>query len=187
MTDTKEKELKELMLAALNGDQIAYKKFLEQTCQVLRGFLSNIFSSNQRSKEKVDDLVQETLIAIHRKRDLYSKDMAILPWIHAIARYRMIDQMRADARRPKGVEWDYKVEALTATELQDHSSDQGDALLEGLTEKQKLIVRLAKVDEVPLAEIALSQKMSLSAVKVCIHRAIHVMRENVEKKAANGD
>jgi RNA polymerase sigma-70 factor (ECF subfamily) len=60
--------------------------------------------------------------------------------------------------------------------------DSGEEILEGLSERQKDILRLAKVEEMPLAEIAVRQGMSLSAVKVTIHRSVQAIRKNFRKE-----
>jgi RNA polymerase sigma-70 factor (ECF subfamily) len=172
-----EEELKGLMLAAVTGDTHSYESFLQKVAQLLKPR----FIRMSRSVEKADDLIQDVLISIHRKRDLYKVEMPILPWVNAIAKHRFIDSIRSESRRPSTVVWEEDFENLAAEEV-EVSQESGEALLEGLSDRQKEILTLAKVEEVPLAEIAQKFDMSLSAVKVSVHRSIKSIREGRHKK-----
>jgi len=173
----REDQLKKLFLLAKENDEQAYQALLKDISELLRVYLMKMMSPKIRSKERAEDLVQEILITIHRKRDLYSVDHPFLPWVYAIAKYRFIDSLRADARAPELVEWseqqDTRVFLPTAHRADQESADE---LLAGLTEQQKAILTMAKVDEVPLKEIAIHFKMSVSAVKVTIHRVLKNLR-----------
>lgn len=183
--DQKEKELKELMLLSLEGDKVAYEKFLKEVNFLLKSFLHKTLGSKQKSKIAVDDLIQDTLISIHKKRDLFKKDMAVLPWIFSIARYRMIDVIRSESRRPTH-EWNYESEYLTATEFQEHMPASGEELLEGISVQNKEILLMAKVEDIPLAEIAEKKNISLSAVKVSIHRSLNTIRKRLQNDKGSG-
>jgi RNA polymerase sigma-70 factor (ECF subfamily) len=167
------------MMSALEGNSSAYEDFLGQTAGVVRSFLTHSLGSRFSSSERIDDVVQEVLISIHRKRDLYKPDMPILPWIRAIAKYRFIDHLRTEKRHPHQVEWDEAVENSLGIEAPSHGTDSGEELLDGLTDRQKEILRLAKIEEMPLADIAKKQGMSLSAVKVTIHRSVQAIRKRL--------
>jgi DNA-directed RNA polymerase specialized sigma24 family protein len=47
----------------------------------------------------VEDLVQECLLAMHNQRHTYQSDQPLTAWVHAIARYKMIDLLRAKSVR----------------------------------------------------------------------------------------
>jgi RNA polymerase sigma-70 factor (ECF subfamily) len=173
------------MLLALKGNSSAYEEFLGKTTEVVRSFLTHSSSTRFSSPERIEDVIQEVLVSIHRKRDLYRPEMAILPWIRAIAKYRFIDHLRSEKRHPSQVEWtesNAEIENAAAVDAPSHGVDSGEELLEGLTDRQKEIVLLAKVDEIPLAEIAKQKNMSLSAVKVTVHRSVQAMRKNFRKE-----
>ena len=178
-----EKELQALMVSALQGDTAAYELFLKKVSESLRSLLTHLMRPRGLSPDRVEDLLQDSLFAIHRKRDLYRADQPILPWIRAIARHRFIDQWRSEARRPSFVEWDEAFERFAVTEPLPLESEQrdhaqsADYLLAGLTDRQRQIVTLAKVDEIPLATIASKFGMTLSAVKVSVHRSLKKMRD----------
>ena len=169
--------LRELLLAGIAGDSASYQKFLEQVSELLRGFLMGALSPSQRSVERVEDLVQEVLLSIHRKRDLYRAEHPILPWLYAIARYKLIDSLRQEKVRPRGSVAIEDLENELFVEATEFLPDDGEHLLDGLSDRQKEIIRLAKVEEEPLAQIAAKLGMSLSAVKVSIHRSLQILRK----------
>jgi RNA polymerase sigma-70 factor (ECF subfamily) len=142
---------------------------------------------SKRSAEKVEELAQDILMSIHQKRSTYRPEMPILPWIYAVARYRLIDSIRQEARRPKTVVWDEAYEEIPDTRpaaaeslgLTPGAADV-EALLSGLNDRQREILVLSKVTGMPLADIASKMNMSLSAVKDTIHRTLRSIRKNRE-------
>lgn len=175
--------MREWLLLGLDGDKIAYERFLEKAATMIRGYLFNSMSAATRSAEKAEDLVQDVLVTIHRKKHLYRADMPILPWLFAIARYRLIDHVRAEKRRPSLVAWEEDFDPADPAPL-SLSVEQAfdlEQLLEGISARQREILLLAKVDRVPLAEIAERFDISLSAVKVTIHRALRKIRKSLAR------
>jgi RNA polymerase sigma-70 factor, ECF subfamily len=119
------------------------------------------------------------LLAIHQKRHTYRTDLPILPWIYTIARYRLIDSVRAARRVPISIPWE---EELTPTGGDDEPQDGLEKLeveraLGSLSPKQREALILSKVEGLPLADVAAKMKMSLSAVKVTIHRAMKTLKK----------
>ena len=168
-----------LLEKALAGDEKAYRTFLEQVAKSMRLFLARV--ARTTVPEKIEDLVQEVLLAVHKKRDLYRQGMPVMPWIRAIAKHRMIDSIRAEKRRPELVELSEEIERAFASDEPIETSYDIDALLECLDERQKQILKLAKVEELPLQEIAERLGISHSLVKVTIHRSIKKIRETVDE------
>src|SRR5262245_24763017 len=57
-----------LMRAATRGDASAYHRLLDELAPMLRGLASRGFAHHKLSPEDVEDVVQETLLALHLKR-----------------------------------------------------------------------------------------------------------------------
>jgi RNA polymerase sigma-70 factor, ECF subfamily len=167
------------MVRSLQGDNIAYETMLSRIAVMVRGYLFNSMGPAQRSDEKIEDLVQEVLLAIHRKKHLYRPDLPILPWLFAIARYKLIDQVRSEKRRPSLVDWDDTMDPIdsNANAAPDERVLELEELLDCLSPRQKTILIMAKANGVPLAEIAQKFGMTLSAVKVTVHRALNRVRQ----------
>ena len=83
-----EAELARLMRAALAGDDKAYTGFLQDAAGLVRGFARRRTGQGGIDPE---DVVQETLLAVHVKRHTWRADAAVTPWLYAIARHKLID------------------------------------------------------------------------------------------------
>src|SRR5690606_41131913 len=77
------------MRAALGGDEAAYSDFLHRVAAIVRGSARRKLARTGTGID-AEDIVQETLLAIHLKRHTWRPSEPILPWIFAIARYKFI-------------------------------------------------------------------------------------------------
>ncbi|MCO5793513.1 MAG: sigma-70 family RNA polymerase sigma factor [Blastomonas sp.] len=166
--------LRQLMLAAQAGDRQAYARLL-RACQT---WLTRYFA-RRIPPSQIDDLVQETLISVHRKRASYDGERAFLPWLAAIGRYRWIDHLRK-VYRASETELD---EALHAAPQDESVVDMlsVDALLLQLPDRQAEVIRLVKIAGYSISEAAARTGQSESLVKVNIHRGIRRMSAMIEK------
>ena len=182
-----EEELKGLFLESMLGNQASYERFLKKITVSLRSFLKR--SQKERmSDEKLEDLVQETLIAIHTKLSSYREDLPILPWVLSIAKNRMIDASRAEKRTWNLKAFDSEIENYfyppKDNDLTEHfsRSQEVELMLSKLSERQRQILFLAKAEQLSILEIAEKFKMSISAVKVTVHRAIGALRQRSRRQ-----
>lgn len=187
--------MKSLFLAGLRGDEKAYAEFLSLTGKLVRSNLrKTIPAAYSHARDLLEDLVQDVLLAVHQKRGTYRADYPILPWLFAIARHRWIDIARMISVRPEllaweKTDWDQIPDEVAREKIERHESQREAEmevanLLEELTPKQKQLIRLAKLEELPLNEVALRLGISLSSVKVGVHRAMMRLHEGTEKKKA---
>ena len=77
-----EERLREALVRALAGDAAAYHRFLGELGPHLRAFFRKRLA---RAPDEVEDLVQETLLAVHNQRHTYDPDQPLTAWVHAIA------------------------------------------------------------------------------------------------------
>ncbi len=166
--------LRDLFLRGLAGDAAAYRSFLLQLADHLRAFLGRrLFGW----PDDVEDLVQECLLAMHNQRHTYQSDQPLTAWVHAIARYKLIDLLRAKSGREAlhvPIDDELAVFAESATEASDARRDLG-GLLETLPERQRLPIVHVKIEGLSVAETARRTGMSESAVKVGIHRGLKAL------------
>jgi len=169
-----EAALRGLFLRGLDGDAKAYRDFLLQLSAHLRAFLGKrLFGW----PDEVEDLVQECLLAMHNQRHTYQSDQPLTAWVHAIARYKMIDLLRAKSVREdlhEPLDDDLAVFAESAQEASDAKRDLG-GLLETLPDRQRLPIVHVKIEGRSVAEAASLTGMSESAVKVGIHRGLKAL------------
>ncbi len=155
----------ELMVAAQKGDDRAYEQLMGE----LREWLSRYFRK-RLTWAAAEDATQEALLAIHIYKPRYQAKAPLKPWLSTIARFKWIDQLRADLRRPAKLE-----EADMAVD--DHGQAARAAiLLELLLSETKpaqaQVVRLVKLNGASVDEAASLTGQSPSLVKVNIHRVL---------------
>jgi len=172
-------QFKALMLAALAGDAAAYRSLLTALTPHLRAYYAKRLSR----RADAEDLVQETLIAIHVKRASYDPSLPFTAWLHAIARYKLIDHLRrSGVRRTLPIE---EAEAVVAEENVDAAEAARDVeqLLARLPEKKRALVRDVKIEGLSTAEAAAKTGLSESAVKVNVHRSLRKLAEIVRRRS----
>ena len=173
--ETSDGELKVLMIAALDGDGGAYRALLGD----LRLRLAAYFGRRlRRDADDVEDLVQETLIAIHTRRGTYDRGQALTPWVYAIARYKLIDHYRRSGRRVF-VPLDDAAGELRVTDQSAAVDARRDVekALASLPERTRVLLRNLKIDELSVAETAARAGMSEGAVKVAAHRGLRALMD----------
>jgi len=167
-----EAHLRALLLKGLAGDAAAHRAFLTETAALLRSFFRNRLRG---SPEDAEDLVQETLVALHTRRDSYDPSYPLTAWLYAIARYRLIDHLRRAKHRAHGLLDDIDVgEADPEYDASDARRDIA-VLLERLPEKQKTAIRMVKIEEKSVREAAAETGLSESDIKISIHRGLKTL------------
>lgn len=160
------------MLQGLAGDEAAHRAFLTEAAGLLRAYFRNRLRS---APEDAEDLVQETLVALHTRRNSYDPGYPLTAWMYAIARYRLIDHLRRSRRRAH-----VPIDGLDLGELEpeyEASDARRDiaVLLERLPEKQKTAIRLVKIEERSVREAAALTGLSESDIKISIHRGLKTL------------
>jgi len=169
-----EQRLRDLMIRGLAGDSAAYHALLKELSAHLRAFLRQRLA---RLPDDVEDLVQETLLAVHNQRHTYEPDQPLTAWIHAIARYKLVDLLRRRAGREamnEPLDDELAVFATSDTEAADARRDVT-KLLERLPERQRLPIQYMKLEGLSVVEAARASGMSESAVKVGVHRGLKAL------------
>lgn len=161
----------DLMRRALAGDQGAYQTLLDDLGTTFRGLIRARLSKAGRGNAEVEDIVQDVLLAVHLKRHTWDPGLPFAPWVHTVARHKLIDALRRQGARPV-LSIDEFADVLPAPE--GTPSDLGDAerLLTQLKQRQQQIVRAIAVEGRTAAEVAGEIGMTEGAVRVALHRAL---------------
>jgi RNA polymerase sigma-70 factor (ECF subfamily) len=124
---------------------------------------------------EADDIVQETLLAMHLKRHTWDEAKPLLPWVRAIARNKLIDHVR---RRGRHVH--LPIDAMAGTlavnspvGTTDHLD--ADRLLAGLKGRKREIIASISIEGSSAREVAERFGMSEGAVRVAYHRGLRAM------------
>ena len=178
-----EAELRALMRASLTGDANAYRVLLRQLSASLRAYYKGRLRRVGRSADEAEDLMQETLMAIHTRRHTYHPTEPLTPWVYAIARYKLIDHLR----RMRASVSDVPIEdadGIIAKEdfATGESARDVRKLLEKLPYKMRRAIECVKLDGFSVAEAANRCGMSESAVKVNVHRGLKALMASVARE-----
>jgi RNA polymerase sigma-70 factor (ECF subfamily) len=163
-----EAELARLLMAAIAGDEKAYAEFLRRAAALVRGFARKRITQGGVDPE---DVVQETLLAIHLKRHTWREDAAVGPWLYAIARFKLIDAFRKIGRRMEVVLDEASEAPAEQDEERASERDIGRALA-ALAPGQRAVVSSISVDGRSIAETATALGMREGAVRVALHRGL---------------
>lgn len=166
-----ESVLKPLWLRAQSGDDAAYRQALGLLASRLRAYLKRRLSG---LPDEVEDLVQETLLALHLQRGTYDSTLAVSAWAVAIARHKLVDLWRRRGRRDSLHDAiDDLDEQLLAAEPDDGGARRDlEALFDALPPAQRQAIELTKLEGLSVAEAAARTGASESAIKVQVHRGL---------------
>lgn len=161
------------MAAAQDGHGGAYHRLLGELSEWL-----NRYFGRRLPPSDVDDAVQETLMAVHRRRHTYDPRQPFGPWLAAIAKHKWIDQLRSLGRRPKD-------ELPDDIAVGDHEAAVTSAsvlasLLGELRPAQAQVILLVKVQGYGIDDASRETGLSPSAVKMNIHRGLARLATLVE-------
>lgn len=160
------------MRAGLDGDGEAYRNLLEALAPALRRIAAQGLIRAGLGNADVEDVVQEILLAIHLKRHTWLRDQPFSPWLHAIARYKLIDVMRRRGRRGE-VPIDDLIEVLPDQVPRVETSPQELTKLVGqLKGREHDVVTAVSLDGGSIGDAAKKLAMSEGAVRVALHRGL---------------
>jgi RNA polymerase sigma-70 factor (ECF subfamily) len=177
-----------LFTAGRCGDERRYAEALRQCAGLLRRFVAGKLQRMAPGMAgDAEDVVQECLIALHLKAHTYDAALPFEPWLYAVARYKLIDLLR---RRQPGRELSLDLLAETQEFADGDESTEPQAgadlavLLAQLPDKQRRPIELVKLEGRSVAEAAATTGLSISAVKVGIHRGLKALAKRL---AVDGD
>jgi RNA polymerase sigma-70 factor (ECF subfamily) len=167
-----------------NGDDAAFADLYDAIAPRLLGFLRKA----TRDDISAEDLMQQTLLHIHRERGSFLPGARVMPWAFAIARRLMIDS----ARRRR-VEQRLFSEAPVEDERMTHATAPATATadellharrleglvlqrLDALPEAQRTAYQLLQQEGLSLKGAAEVLGTSVTAVKLRAHRAYAALR-----------
>lgn len=171
----REEEWARWMRAAIAGDAAAYRSFLGAVTPRLRALARQGCRRSGTPESEAEDIVQDTLLAIHLKRGTWDPARPVGPWISAIVRNKLIDSLRR-RRGQVPVPIDDVIETIAAPPEPDGLERQTvERLLSGLKQNQREIVDAISLRGQSVRETAQSRGMTEIAVRVTLHRALKAM------------
>ncbi len=173
-----ERRWSQLMRAAQDGDSAAYARLLREIAPFIRAMARRRF----RDDDAVEDVVQDTLLSLHRVRHSWQPSRPFSPWLAAIASRRAIDAVRRKTRLNAHEAHDERAYETFADPGSNKEVEAGAAtqmvtsLIAGLPPAQREALELVKLQEMSLAEASAASGQSVGGLKVGVHRAIKSLR-----------
>lgn len=171
-----EAELRALMIASLGGDAGAYRLLLEDLQRRLRPYFIRRLCAGAH---EADDLVQETLIAIHRRRQTYDRSQPVTAWVYGIARYKLIDHFRRLKRHPTSPLDDALELSMPDGSAGAEARHDIERALKSLPQRTQDLIRAVKLEEASHADAARRAGISEGAARIALHRGLKALTERI--------
>jgi RNA polymerase sigma-70 factor (ECF subfamily) len=183
-TDREARWLK-LMNDSIGGNTVSYRRLLEEVSPAIRAAALQACRRYAAHFSDIEDIVQDTLLAIHLKRHTWKRGEPVGPWVSTIARNKLIDSLR---KRNRQAEID--IDSLPEEIPEEASGEAGSArdvgvLLAKLSQRDQAIVRIVSIEGKSMREAGVQLNISEGAARVALHRALkrlanHIRREQSE-------
>jgi RNA polymerase sigma-70 factor (ECF subfamily) len=159
------------------GDDAAYALVYDALAPRLYGYLVR----QTREAARAEDILQQTLLQIHRARSSFIPGAEVMPWAFAIARRLLVDSVRRGRREllsPDGEPDPGPSREPGADEIaQAHQLARRLELeLSKLPPAQRVAFELVKNEGLSMAEAAQVLGTTVAAVKLRAHRAYEALR-----------
>jgi len=169
-SDDFESALRPLWTRAQRGDEDAYRDALKRIAARLRGYFGRRLTG---LPDEVEDLVQETLIALHLQRATWDPAFPVGAWVHAIARHKLADLWRRRGRREALHESIDDVDGASLPSFEEQPARRDLlVLLDALPSAQRRAIALTKLEGLSLAEASARSGVSVAALKLQVHRGL---------------
>lgn len=156
------------MRSALRGDALSYRLLLAEMAPVLRASAKAALRRAGRPDRDAEDIVQETLLAVHLKKQTWNPTLPLQPWLNAILRYKTIDALRREK-----ITFDIAdFPELAATPESAEPRSDALRLMERLGARASAIVEAISIEGRSPREVGAQWNMSEGAVRVALHRAL---------------
>jgi RNA polymerase sigma-70 factor (ECF subfamily) len=177
----REAEWAGLMRAGIGGDTAAYQRLLTALAPVLRAIVRRGLARSNQSEADSEDVVQETLLAIHLKRHTWDAGRPLGPWVRAIARNKLIDFLRRRGG-PIHVTIDGLEDFLPAEENKSPVEARDvDRYVGALPARQRDVLQCILREDISIRETATRLTMSEGAVRVALHRGLATLAKNYRR------
>lgn len=181
-----ETELSVLMRKAQNGDSASYVILLQKVQYMVRHFVDNSFARlGLKSFGGQDDVVQEVLLAIHHKRSAFDESQFFLPWMYAIARYKIIDYFRRNKKNiysSVSLSTEDELMAFDIAVVAEFGAHYDvEKLFNLLPEKQREILTMVKLQGFSIEDVEKKTGYTSSDIKVSIHRGLKFLQRKAQE------
>jgi RNA polymerase sigma-70 factor (ECF subfamily) len=159
------------------GDDAAFALVYDALAPRLYGYLLR----QTRERSRAEDLLQQTMLHIHRARASFIPGAEVTPWAFAIARRLLVDSLRRNKREvlSEDGEPDPGVDGAPSAEEMVRARELAtrvERVLAKLPQSQRAAFELIKNEGLSVAEAAQVLGTTVAAVKLRAHRAYEALR-----------
>jgi RNA polymerase sigma-70 factor, ECF subfamily len=164
------------------GDEAAFAELYGLVAPRLHNFLTRSISDHALA----EDLLQQTLLQVHRARSSFLAGKDVLPWLFVIARRLVVDSFRRASRSTTATSEFARIFAHSGSERADDVVEAKElasriaAQLARLPESQRVAFDLLKRQRLSLSEAAAALKITTGALKLRLIRAQTALRAVIE-------
>jgi RNA polymerase sigma-70 factor (ECF subfamily) len=159
------------------GDEAAFAAVYDALAPRLYGYLLR----QTRDRARAEDLLQQTMLQIHRARDRFIQGAEVTPWAFAISRRLLVDGVRRGRREVLASDGEPDPGASNAPAADDlvqarELATRIERVLAKLPQSQRAAFELIKQEGLSVAEAAQILGTTVAAVKLRAHRAYEALR-----------
>lgn len=175
----KNSKILDLFREGAAGDKNSYQSFLVEISKILR-----LVISKKVKAADAEDVLQEVLISIHKATHTFDFNRPLMPWIMAIARFRIADYLRShyDRMSHKTVCIDDLLDELVDVTFEAKNDELVNEIMLNIDQKQRKILTMMYIEGYTAKEVGLSLGMNESAIKVAAHRLVKKLKQQFVKK-----
>jgi RNA polymerase sigma-70 factor (ECF subfamily) len=160
-----------LILSSRQGNSKDYEEFLRLLTPILRRMVySQMAGFSQQGA--VEDVVQETLLAVHLKLHTYDISQPFMAWVRVVLKHKMIDYLRRVKMQNVSIDDDKFLELSSAPVEEEGTKLDLDKLLSHLKPPAGDIIYALKVQGVGIRELSERFKMSEGNIKIIVYRGL---------------
>lgn len=164
------------MAKAQGGEQTAYAELLRALVPIIRAFVRHHYPGIR----DVEDAAQDSLVTLHRIRHTYDPSRPFMPWLYAIVRHRCLDHLRKVIRVQSREIQEETIVNLAPTpdsRIEQEGVEVAEQMLASLGERERQVIRLLKIDQISVKDVAERMGLSESNVKVIASRGYATLRQ----------
>jgi len=159
------------------GDDAAYAAVYDALAPRLFGYLMR----QTREQARAEDILQQTLLQIHRARTSFIPGAEVMPWAFAIARRLLVDSVRRGRREVLSADGEPDPGASREPGADEIAQARQlarrlEVELSKLPPAQRVAFELVKNEGLSMAEAAQVLGTTVAAVKLRAHRAYEALR-----------
>lgn len=180
----------QIVLRILNGEKELFEVLMRRNNQLLFRTIRSYFNDTT----DVEDIMQETYIKAYRKLYQFNRESRFTTWLVRIGINEALQRKRKEKRLntlpiTKENEKVLRIPDITTLTVEEQfaqrekSTQLIEKALDSLPEKYKVVFILKEVEGMEVAQVAAGLQLSISNVKVRLHRARNMMKESILKMA----